>query len=432
MSNIFTFCVPFTFYYYVMIAVGAAATPSFDCNKARYPDEIAICASPELADLDNQVAKGYAYVKSTQGGQLADALGIPLWRARQGCGADPDCIRQRQIQAILAYQAAGAPVSVPDTRLAGLSPSQAFSNPALGTYNPNFVVDGVTLGSIVDPESAAYKSRSCRSSQDFSGLTWCSEHVSKTGRFGKYASWLSILYSGDDKVAFVTQTLIPAFFQPSDIDREIQRLSLRFGQAQILISDSRPGVPHATLAMWGPVTLTPLDEEAMNALRRGDEIHRGLVAEFIGDAHKSARLGLPVYSIGGGPGFLWGASFDDSGKGSLRISAVDANAVGSPEMPPSAPTPPASSYTAPPQSTAAPAAPSAEELARRERARAERLDKVVQAATKQLNYVAQFITEHPKNPKLLYYLDEIAALKVAVENGDPATSSESRQRWRPN
>ncbi len=50
----------------------------------------------------------------------------------------------------------------------------------------------------------------------------------------------------------------------------------------------------------------------------------------------------------------------------------------------------------------------------------ERLDKVVQAATKQLNYVARFIQEHPKNPKLLDYLDETAALKAAVEKGDPS------------
>src|SRR5271166_3609400 len=66
-----------------------------------------------------------------------------------------------------------------------------------------------------------------------------------------------------------------------------------------------------------------------------------------------------------------------------------------------------------------PSAPSADEVARRERARAERLDKIVRAATKQLDHVAQFIKEHPKNPKLLDYLDETAALKAAVEKGDP-------------
>ena len=74
--------------------------------------------------------------------------------------------------------------------------------------------------------------------------------------------------------------------------------------------------------------------DGRTALRRGEQIHRGLIAEFIGDAHKSASIGLPVYSIGGGPGCLWGASFDDAGNGSLRISAVDASALGPAQPPP--------------------------------------------------------------------------------------------------
>jgi hypothetical protein len=52
--------------------------------------------------------------------------------------------------------------------------------------------------------------------------------------------------------------------------------------------------PHAMLGAWGAVTLNPLDDAAMAALRRGEEIHRGLIADFIGDARKSARIGLPV------------------------------------------------------------------------------------------------------------------------------------------
>jgi len=163
-----------------------------------------------------------------------------------------------------------------------------------------------------------------------------------------------ILHSNANKVAFITQTVAPAFFQAGDVDREIQRLSRGFGQAQILIADPRPGVLHAVLAAWGAVTLTPLDEAAMDALRRGEPIHRGLIAEFIGDANKSARIGLPVYSIGGGPGYLWGASFDDAGKGSLRISAVDASALGSPPV--AAPNPPAASPATPPTQTAPPVA----------------------------------------------------------------------------
>jgi len=141
-----------------------------------------------------------------------------------------------------------------------------------------------------------------------------------------------LLHSSSNKVVFITETIVPALFSPGDIDREIARISKGFGQeARTLTADTKPGLPHAVLAAWGDVTLTPLDDIALEALRRGEKIHRGLIADFLGDARKSARSGLPVFSLGGGPGFLWGASFDDAGNGSLRSSAVDDNEVGSDE-----------------------------------------------------------------------------------------------------
>ena len=60
-----------------------AQTPSFDCNKARYADEFAICRTPELAKLDNIVADGYGYLKARWGTAYADEIGIPFWRMRQ-------------------------------------------------------------------------------------------------------------------------------------------------------------------------------------------------------------------------------------------------------------------------------------------------------------------------------------------------------------
>ncbi len=71
-----------------------------------------------------------------------------------------------------------------------------------------------------------------------------------------------------------------------------------------------------------------------------------------------------------------------------------------------------------PQAPTSPSTSSPDETSY-QRALEERLDKVVQAATKQLNFVAQFIKEHPKSPKLLEYLSETATLKAAVEKGNP-------------
>jgi uncharacterized protein len=86
----------------------AAQSPSFDCTKARLPDEIAICRTPELAELDDVIAAAYTYLKSTRGRAYADQIGIPFWRLKQACRYDAGCIRQVQAQAISAYRAAGA------------------------------------------------------------------------------------------------------------------------------------------------------------------------------------------------------------------------------------------------------------------------------------------------------------------------------------
>jgi uncharacterized protein len=94
-------------------SAAGAQSPSFDCNKARLPDEFAICRTPQLAELDNLVAAAYGYLKSRRGRPYADQIGIPFWRLRQACQSDANCIRQRQIEAISAYQSAGAPVLLP-------------------------------------------------------------------------------------------------------------------------------------------------------------------------------------------------------------------------------------------------------------------------------------------------------------------------------
>ena len=205
-----------------------------------------------------------------------------------------------------------------------------------GPSSRAFIVDGLALGGAIYPESPVYRAYTCRLSQEFPGFTWCAHHSERSGKFGHFTSWVSLLHSNSNRVVFITETVVPAFFAQGDVDREIARISKGFGQeARTLTADVKPGLPHAILVAWGDVTLTPLDETALDALRRGEEIHRGLIADFLGDARKSARSGLPVFSLGGGPGFLWGADYDDVGKGSLRSSAVDVGELSGPQRSPS-------------------------------------------------------------------------------------------------
>ena len=52
-----------------------------------------------------------------------------------------------------------------------------------------------------------------------------------------------------------------------------------------------------------------------------------LTVDHLGDVSESLRRGLPVYRLKGGPGYLWSATSDRSGRGHLRFLALDEPAL---------------------------------------------------------------------------------------------------------
>jgi hypothetical protein len=52
-----------------------------------------------------------------------------------------------------------------------------------------------------------------------------------------------------------------------------------------------------------------------------------LLIDFISNFARSAKDGLPIYRIGGGPGLLFVASFDQKNRGTVRSAALDASAL---------------------------------------------------------------------------------------------------------
>src|SRR5262249_45878065 len=77
------------------------------------------------------------------------------------------------------------------------------------------------------------------------------------------------------------------------------------------------------IATWGKVTLESLDSSAVNQLFEGRNVREGILIDFIGNFTDSARRGLPIYRVTGGPGFVWAASFNSKGRGTLRNFAID-------------------------------------------------------------------------------------------------------------
>jgi hypothetical protein len=84
----------------------------------------------------------------------------------------------------------------------------------------------------------------CNSSSDFVGFTWCYVHSDEIANSVPFKSYISILINSNNKVVFVTQSVVPAFFRAGDVDREVKRISRGFGlEARFENAEPRPGVP---------------------------------------------------------------------------------------------------------------------------------------------------------------------------------------------
>lgn len=59
------------------------------------------------------------------------------------------------------------------------------------------------------------------------------------------------------------------------------------------------------------------------------------MVDYLGDFRKSAQEALPVFLISGGAGMIYSATFDEAGRGSLRLAIADASKLTLEGAPPS-------------------------------------------------------------------------------------------------
>jgi hypothetical protein len=74
------------------VAAWAQEGPSFDCDDASTRTEFAICASPELSQLERQMVDSFNALSDVIGRSDARALADELLAERQACEGDPGCI----------------------------------------------------------------------------------------------------------------------------------------------------------------------------------------------------------------------------------------------------------------------------------------------------------------------------------------------------
>ena len=187
-----------------------------------------------------------------------------------------------------------------------------------------YAVDGLPVGAKLNFDSASYREFKCTPSEQFDGLTWCQKTRTEIGRRGPYAAGYSILHSGEGNVFYVNRSQEASFFNQAEVQADINRYSRSIGQSpQIMKMPHRNGLPDGMIATWGGLTLKPLDPQSARILAEGKSPKKGLLIDFLGDLTRSAKEGLPVYRIEGGPGFVWAASFGLRTRGTLRVVAAD-------------------------------------------------------------------------------------------------------------
>jgi len=193
-----------------------------------------------------------------------------------------------------------------------------------------FAVDGLALGSAVKSDSAAYRAYQCGPSQQFTAFTWCQKTGNERESGHSFGVTSSLLHGQDGRVFYVSRYQAPASLTRKGVDEAITRYTRQFGEpARITKPPQRAGSADSVIALWGQVALEPLDQDSLKIVAEGKSPRKGFLVDHLGNFARSAKEGLPVYRVTGGPGFFWAASFDRAGRGTLRFAAVDASAISS-------------------------------------------------------------------------------------------------------
>jgi ribosomal protein L9 len=187
-----------------------------------------------------------------------------------------------------------------------------------------YAVDGLAVGSQLNFGSTSYREYKCSPSDQFDGLTWCQKTRSDKERRRSYTAAYSLLHSRDGNILYINRSQEPAFFNAKEAEVNIQRYSRKIGESpRIMKMPHRGSLPDGLIAVWGKIMLEPLDQESIKILADGKGPRKGLLIDFLGNFARSAKEGLPIYRIDGGPGFIWAASFDQKERGTLRLAAVE-------------------------------------------------------------------------------------------------------------
>ena len=193
-----------------------------------------------------------------------------------------------------------------------------------------YMVDGFRLGENVQKNILAYRQYQCSPTEQFSGFTWCQKKIDEpdTDPRGRFSSSYSILHSKTGVALYISRLLVPAWFTGNEANDDVKARSKIYGApTRIIPMPKQSSTPNGMIVTWGKVALESLDSSDVSRIVMGRDVGASLMVDHLGNFQRSAQQGLPIYRLTGGAGYVWAASWDQSGVGRLWFQTVDPSTI---------------------------------------------------------------------------------------------------------
>ena len=300
----------------VSVLITPARAATFDCTKASNFVERAICSDRRLNRLDDKLGRLYKDALADTSDSSALKAEQRAWISSRNQCKDFACIVKAYADRISALSAASA---------------ASTTSPYVGQY----VVDGYVLGDLVDFNGPNYRSYDCKPSDEFEDAIQCERLRQRTSPRGPVNVSATLVHARNGVALYAMVNAAPVMLDTSMVQNEIKALSHAISAAPVSVirfpqdTDTWVGpgrsVPTSVIAIWGEAKLQEINGTTLNSIAAGENAHLGILVDFLGDPSLSAKQSFPVYRLVGGPGYIYSASFDASGKGHRHYVAVNAS-----------------------------------------------------------------------------------------------------------
>jgi tetratricopeptide (TPR) repeat protein len=211
-----------------------------------------------------------------------------------------------------------APQAVPPSSLAAVSKAAQY------------VVDGFTLGNPIASSNSNYAAYRCAPSDDFAASTYCQRSQQISGTLGNAIATYSLIHDQNKTPLYIMANVAPVASSKPMIESEIDKLSNVIGSTPKEVTWMTPDSNGTTgvIVTWGDAKLEKLRYTETDILSRGESPHVGILIDFGGDLRASAKAFNPVFRIiGGGPGYVYAAGLDATGRGHRHYIAIDPSQI---------------------------------------------------------------------------------------------------------